>query len=447
MHRGAPPAQTVSAPGLADGGLGPGYPADPMAAASGRRFSSLLGAVMLAAVSGCGTAPSGPPTDVPGVKLQSELALVAEGPCSRLSVQAVGDRRLLVYGDTGYDLRGWLPGDELAAAQSFVEIRGDVALRNQSLLRGLPRNAGGYVPGDLTLGGSFDRRAWLLVGTTRYAEFAAGALFERTVVGYAYHAAQGWRRVDTEPVELPPESSGLPELERQTMCGQPSLRFVPLASATTAAGGVLVAGRCDDERPVNYPDTTVLVAHGRPRAATWHIERAPDTDVLDGIINLDLYAASDDEAYLVVFEPFKSVEERKGYLARYDGRRWRSLDAPHGGLMSVAGTGDGTLWLASGRHVYRRPPAGTIEPVPLPLVRHARSRAKRPGVTHHVHAVEAFPNGEVWVEASYRVGVREEGADDLVPVWASALYSNRPLRLPLYCDAREPADGALVEVQ
>ena len=31
-----------------------------------------------------------------------DLALFAEGPCSKLAVQPVGDRRFLVYGDSGY---------------------------------------------------------------------------------------------------------------------------------------------------------------------------------------------------------------------------------------------------------------------------------------------------------------------------------------------------------
>ena len=133
------------------------------------------GAQLLAAVSlvtmlcACGGAPAERSRDPVRVQIRSDFTVVAEGPCSKLSVQAVGDRRLLVYGDTGYDLRGWLPGDELAAAQSFVELHGDQAMRNHSLLRGLSADAGGYVHGDLTFGGTFERQAWLLVGTTRYA--------------------------------------------------------------------------------------------------------------------------------------------------------------------------------------------------------------------------------------------------------------------------------------
>jgi hypothetical protein len=373
--------------------------------------------------------------------------VVAEGPCSRLDVQAIGDRRLLVYGETGYDLRGWLPGDELAAAQSFVELRGDRAMRNHSLLRGLPVDEGGYVQGDLSFGGSFERRAWLLVGTTRYAEFARGALFDRQVVGYEYRRPSGWHRVDAEPVELPPEASGLPEIDRATACGKPSLRFIPLASATTPTGGVLVAGRCDDAEPVNYRDTTVVVAHGRPRTSSWELLPAPHTDVLDAIVGLDLYAPADDDAYLVVYEPFRPVGERSAYLARFDGTRWRTLDAPPVGLMSVAGTGDGGLWLAGGRELIRREPDGAYRTVPLAPLRYARSRAQKPGPTHHVHSVRAFSNGEVWVAASYRVGRRHPESSDLVPVWASALWSNRPSSHPLFCDAREPADAALSEVE
>ncbi|MBW2454845.1 MAG: hypothetical protein JRI68_10055 [Deltaproteobacteria bacterium] len=397
-----------------------------------------LAAALLGACGGAGKTPGPrPPTTV------SAFTLFAEGPCPKLSVQASGERRFIVYGDTGYDLHAWLPGEPIAAAQAIAELTGDQVFRNPVLHAGLPQNAGGYIYGGLELGGTGRTAPQLLLITTRYSTGGQGALFQRRYHRYALSRGEGWqgKAADTSGA-LPVLASDLPALPRTTMCPQPGLTFVPLASTTTEAGGVFVAGRCDDDRAPNYVDTTVLVAHLRPAAKSWQVETIPDADALDGIVNLDLAARSDDRAYLVAYEPFTKRQERQSFFAHYDGSRWREVPLPiDDGLMSVAAGADGTVWLAGGRALYRRDPAGEIEPVALPPLRFARG----PTDELHIHRVRAFDPGELWVEASYRVEL--PAGSESKRGWASALYATRAPRQPLYCDAAEPAEGALYEVE
>lgn len=395
----------------------------------------------LSLLAGCGGAPPSAPTAAALVP-RSSFAVFAEGPCPKLSLQAVGDRRLLVYGDTGYDLQAWLPGDELAAAQSIVELRGGRAFRNPVLLAGLPSDERGYVPGDLVIGGAHDRAAWLLRITSRYNPTGRGALFARDAEGYVMRE-RGWSRAaEGHPVELPAAAGKLPPLPRDAMCANPDLSFVPLASTSTPAGGVMVAGRCADRGPTNLRDPTVLVAHGLPGATAWSVKKMPGADWLDGIINLDVHARSDTDAVLVAYEPFLPPKLRHRFAARYDGSTWSEMSLGiHDGLMSVTGTPDGALWFAGGRALYRVEASGEARAVALPPLRFARGGA----ADVHVHTVRSF-GAEVWVEASYRVMVTAGGKEE--PAWASALFANvEPPAHALYCDARERAPLALYEVE
>jgi hypothetical protein len=374
----------------------------------------------------------------------SSFAVAVEGPCSKLSMQAVGERRFLVYGETGYDLRGWLPGDSLAAAQSLAELRDGRLSRNRALLEGLPTNAGGYVPADLALGGSFERGVWLLAITAHYAPFERGVLFEREVEGFELRA-HGWERASGAlPVDMPPEASRLPALAADSVCGKPGLSFIALASAVTRAGGVLVAGQCDERKPTRTRQGGLLVAHGRPNASEWALAELPRTDELDGIVNLDLYARSDDDAVLVAYEPFRQLHERRHYLARYDGSSWRAEEPEvDDGLMSVDGADDGSLWAAGSRALYFARKQGVFEKIALPPLRFATAKP----ADLHVHTVHVLAPDEIWVEASYRVALPAPDGRGTAPAWAGALFGTRKLSHTVVCDAREPAESALFEVE
>jgi hypothetical protein len=391
--------------------------------------------ILLCALPGC---PGNVTTDARWPAAGAPLQVFAEGPCPELSIHAVGERRFVVYGETGYDLRGWLPGDAVAAAQSLVEVKDGCAYFNAAFLAGLPTDARGYVPGAIEIGGDFETGVWLLHTTTRYAAGGTGALFEREAEGFLF-AGEGWRPSD-EPVALPLGARQLPELP-QDACAGDALTFVPLAWRATPAGGIVVAGRCDDDKPANPHDPVIVVLHGRPGASAWRVERLEETDPLDGIINLELAARGDDDVYLVAYEPFRPLEQRQSFVAHYDGSRWRALDwALEGGTMGIALDNDGGVYLAASRALLRRDRDGDIAPLPLPPLRFADVARDE----LHVHTVRAI-GGELWVEAGYRVNVPAEGGRERT-IWASALYASGTPAGHYYCDAREPAEEAFYEV-
>jgi hypothetical protein len=361
--------------------------------------------------------------------------VAAEGTCARLSVAALGTRRVLVYGDTGYDLAGWLPDDEVPAAQSLAVFGVRGAGRDERLLEGLPRDDRGYVPGSLEVGGSDDANGWLLRVTTRYAPGGVGALFARTSQGYRL-GPRGWSRVEGSPVERPRSVAGLPDLPTSA-CGD-GATFVPLASATTR-GGVMVAGRCDDARIPNPPAATLLVAHGRPSAISWEMRRVPGTENLDGIVNVAIDARTDGDAALVAWEPFVPLEKRRSFAARWDGSAWGAvtLGVP-GGYLDVAHEAPGALLVVNGRGAYRVDAAGRVTRLALPAPASARGAAS----DVYVRAAHVFDR-EVWIETSYRVWP----ARDRPAVWASALLTNAAIPRPIHCDASEPADRALAETE
>lgn len=415
-------------------------PSPKRAATQPSRAALVLG---LAACSGA--ASVGSPSARPAPRLREELAVAAEGPCARLSVQAVGARRFLVYGDTGYDLHAWLPNEAVAAAQSIVELRPGGAARDPRLLAGLPTDGRGYVPGELSLGGE-EGAAWLERVTTRYQAGGKGALFEREADGFRL-GAHGWERAGGVVVSRPAAASGLPALPADACAGARAsegpprdLRFVPLAAIATPSGGVVVAGRCADDGPRNLVEPVVRVLHGRAGGRAWSVASAPLAPELDGIVNASLAARSDDDVALTLWEPFDPPRHRRPYLARWDGRAWsRVAVAIEDGLMSAAWAPDGGLYLAAGRALYRRAPGGAIARVPLPPPRFAKGSAD----DVHVHDVRAWGE-ELWVESSYRV---ELGEKDQGPAWASVVHTNVALPRVVYCDAREPADRAVWEVE
>jgi len=336
----------------------------------------------------------------------------------------------LVYGDHGRVLAGWLPGDRVAAAETLVELRGGRAFRRPSLVRGLPTDARGYVRGELRLGGSADD-PWLVRTEVRYSLVKRGPLFEREPSGYRFDA--GWRST-SEPVTMPVAARRLPELSEQDTCGE-GLHFVPLTWAATPRGGLVVAGRCDDERAANYPVTTLMVAYGAPHGVRWNIEHVPFSERLNGIVNLSVSAPRDDEILLSAYEPFKEPEERIAFLARFDGTTWSDVELKlQDGIMSVAADGQGTVWLAAGRALYRMDGA-KLARVPLPSP-HFVER----GGPVQVRSVR-YLDGELWVEGAYLVRRSGERGTQ----WASVLYSTRRPDVPLHCDAREPAESALSE--
>ena len=393
------------------------------------------------ALAGCGGPVASATPSRAELALSGALRTVAEGPCAKLSVAAVGERRFMIYGDTGYELADWAAGERLPAAQSLIEITAQGPARNHAMLEALPRDGRGYLPAAIELGIDSTGTPWLASIETRYAPRGTGALFQRASTAYSLREG-GWRPQPSEaPLDL--GKGALPDVSAKDACEDEALRFVPLTHSFALDGSLLIAGRCQDESHVNYADTTLVVAHAPKGAREWSYARVPKTGRLDGIVNVALHTVRGDEAWLTAFEPYAPANGRFGYLAHFDGSQWREVETGiDDGLMSVSAAPDGTLYLAGGRALYRRAVNGQTVRVELPPLRFTRGSPEM-----HVRHVRVFPAGDIWVEAGYRVRRATGEGGEASDVWASALFSNRVLPLPIYCDAREEAARAMVEIE
>lgn len=409
-------------------------------AVSDRIVVGVVAALGVALLSGCGGAPSSP-----GTPSSSNLALavVAEGPCARLSMEPVGKARYLVYGDTGYELGDWQAGEQLAAAQTVAELTAEGWVRDPHFVEGLPLDARGYVPGSLTLGVDSRRKPWLHRTSTRYAARGTGSLLERDID--AFRASErGWiASDDATRFDMGLAAREVPEVPTREACDDERLHFVPLSSSLAADGTVFVAGRCQDGGRIAYAETALVVAHLPPDAKTWTWNRLPHSTRLDGIVNVDVFGRSRAEAWFVAFEPFGAIDGRQSYLMKWDGRAWteENVDVDEG-LMSIAGDAEGRLYLAGGRALYRRETDGRIGKLTLPPLRFTASQPEL-----HVHHVTVDATDALWVEASYRVRIPTDERGTKSDVWASALFSNARVSGSLYCDAAELAERALAEVE
>jgi hypothetical protein len=385
-------------------------------------------------VAGCSASP--PPST--STAASGPLAIVAEGPCARLSLQAIGDRRFVVFGDTGYDLELWTAGEEVAAAQAIAELADGTAYLDDRWTAGLDVDGRGYLRATVQLGGSSERAGWLRLTHTRYAPHGTGKLFVRESTAYA-RAADHWEPLaDVSGVGLPPAAQSLPPPPFESACGA-GLRFLPLAHTLSPAGGLLVAGRCQGESITPTSDTTLFVAHGRPGEKAWTVERTTPRARLEGHVNATLFARGDDDVYLAAYEPFEPVNGRQAFLAHWDGARWAEIDAGvEAGIMSIAGTRDGKLYLATGEGVYERDTTGKTKRLAFPAPTFVRA-----GAEPHFHTVQVAGD-ELWAEASLKVSRRAAEGQATEEVWASVLYG--PGRYGHYhCDAKERAEGAFVQ--
>jgi hypothetical protein len=366
----------------------------------------------------------------------STWGVAAEGLCPKLAIMETAGKTVLVFGETGYTPHDWAAGETLAAAQSIAEVRGGSFYLDPALLRGLPRDASGWVTGDLTLGGA--SRAWLVRASTRYALRAAGALFEREERAYAWTGA-GWQPAPTDGDGLRRVPGGLEEPPSAIACAAhgEGLSFVRLASYALPSGELFVAGRCRDAGPVNRRDAALVVV-SRPAGedGRWRAEDAPGATVLDAIVDATLFAFDANDAYLAAFEPFKATAERRPYLAHWDGRAWRTVSTPaKSGITALAGARDGTLYVAAGRDLHVRDARlawSTVELPPLAFTEPARPASLR------ITGVRVGAGGEIWVEGGFLV--RGGGQE---PARASVVFRSPAPPTTIGCDASHPASEAL----
>lgn len=221
------------------------------------------------------------------------------------------------------------------------------------------------------------------------------------------------------------------------------LVFVPIASATTPSGGLLVGGRCDDDWPANLKRPALLVAHGLPGVSSWIVKPVPGTELLDGIVNVALFARSDTDAALVAYEPFKPPAERRAFVAHHDGKGWRESSSRFHDRPDERGRDAGRRAVVRcrarrvPRGCGRRRGEGGAAEAPV------RVGKDRCIFTYTRSAPSAARCGSRPATALTSTGPMGRGASPC----GGALFANVPGPRPVDRDAREPAAGAVYEVE
>ncbi|MBX3191776.1 MAG: hypothetical protein KF819_32600 [Labilithrix sp.] len=389
----------------------------------------------LAGCGGCGPRRSGP--NAPSTKPSGALSVAIEGPCPKLRVWDAGRDLAIVWGT--YGLEGATPIEArttLATGQAFGFVRKGKVELVPALLAGLPRNAQGYVPADIELGGRFPEAAWLSRVDTRLARVDRGALFERQ---RSYLVWEGNRWTES-PTGSDVVLSGLrtPPFLEGAMCTRlgEGVRFARHATERLPSGEVITAGRCEDE--MQRAKSGVIVAALASARGEWRVAEMPPSPMFEEIVNVDLVYAKKNEAYLYAYMPYDE-SPRPAYVMRYDGARWSPVALPFDGpVVSMARADDGRLWaVARFREVYTRLPPGDWTRVTLPPARFA-DRAPP-----DLRVIEIQTTGrDAWIHAAYPIVIRAGDADPK-PSRSHVLYTTRAWGDPLFCDAASPAAHAV----
>lgn len=364
----------------------------------------------------------------------SELRVAVEGTCPKLAAYPVGPEVVLAYGTYGLE-DALLTKDrpEARAAQGLAHVRGDRLAFDPALLAGLPLGPGGYVRGDLEVGGRRPRDAWLVRVDTDLAPAQRGALFERRRVYYARDGAR-WTE-DPKAVDRARPGARPPPLAEASLCeAAPGTRFARHATARIDSGDTVVAGRCEDE--LGRAQGGVFVATYRAGDRDWAVAEAPPSALWQGIVNLDVVFSTERQAYLYAYAPYdESASET--YVAAWDGAAWRRLAVPfEGPIVSLSLAADGALWaVARFAEVHRRPARGAWARVPLPSPRWA---SPAPAA---LRVLEVQTTGsDAWVHAAYPIAApeREDGS-----ARGHVLFTTRVWGSPWFCDRKRPAASAL----
>lgn len=394
-----------------------------------------LAALLSASAPACTRSAATSPTRPAGA---TALTIAIEGPCPKLRIWDAGTELALIWGT--YGLEGATPIEartSLGTEQAFGFVRGGRIELAPALLAGLPRNARGYVPADIELGGRFPQAAWLSRVDTRLAKINKGALFERSR-GYLVWEQGRWTE---SPNGTDVVLSGLrtPPFIEGSICTRlgEDVHFARHATERLPSGETITAGRCEDDLQRSKGGVIVASLANGERGA-WTIAYMPASPMFDEIVNVDLVYAGPRDAWLYAYMPYDETP-RPPYVMHFDGQNWEPVTFPFDGpVVSMAHTEDGTLWaIARFRELYARSPAGAWTRVPLPGAKFADRTPP------DLRVIEVQATGrDVWVHAAYPIVVRTPGSDPR-PSRSHILYTTRRWEKPLFCDAASPAATAV----
>ncbi len=353
------------------------------------------------------------------------LAPFVEGLCPKLEVYSAGSKTFLAYGSYGLDAKAGGAG-ALGAAPAVAGLTPGGPIFDPAFVAGLPARPGGWIAGDVELGGRWPDALWLALVETERGKGNSGALFERRRGYFSWEGAwqPGARAHRDATVGM-----ALPELPEGELC-KDGLRFANYATARMPAGDTIVAGRCEDA--LGRAPGGIQLASYAAGAARWKLDDAPPNELLAELVNVALVYRGRNEAYLYAYPPYETGEA-PAYLVRFDGQAWRQVPLPfEGPLVAMAAGDDGALWAITGWRTLRRFAGGRWQRVPLAAPRFVSPPPEKLRLLD-VQAVA----GAVWVHAAYAASL------DGAAARGHALYTTRPLSEPLHCDRRRPPNVAL----
>jgi hypothetical protein len=369
------------------------------------------------------------PATVPAARSGSELSLFVEGLCPKLEIYHAGDRTMLVYGSYGLDERddATAGGAALGARQAFAVLSGTTPIVDVGLFEGLPRIAGGWIGGDIEMGGRWPDAFWVALVEAARRKGGGGALFERR---RSYYSWEGTWQLGARARQRATLGTALPDLPENEICKE-GLRFANYATARSPSGDTIVAGRCEDSLG-RSPDG-IEIASYLAGSSRWRIESAPPSELFADIVNMALVIRSRSEAYLYAYPPYVS-DRAAAYLVRFDGTRYKQVPLPfEGPLVALTAADDGALWAITGWRTLRRFSNGVWQRVSLPPPRFVDPVPDRIRLLD-VQSVA----GAVWVHAAYPALLEGKAAR------GHLLYTTREVASPLHCDRRRAPHAALL---
>jgi hypothetical protein len=385
----------------------------------------LLTIVAIGALQAACAAPavSAPPAAQP-------FQVVVEGVCPKLDVFSVGAEVALVHGT--YGLRDAPTPGAVTPRQAVSLVYPDGARPAPALLAALPRDDAGYVQGDLSIHG--DAEHGLSILRTRYRPPASP--------GAWLAPEHDWWPLASGPGDAR-AASDTPEARTSAMAPIPSPcaqgKQIAVLSPAQRGRSHWVVGRCEGSAP-DAATSGVYVGHWQAELAHWRLRQAPESAILQGIVNVGIAVEDTERAYVFAYHPYATAESAEPYLLMDgpDGLRRTSVPL-RGEIVSMAVAPDGSAWVITNfRSLFRSCVGcpGGWEQLRLPMPPAASSVRGAELRMLDVRALSSPPS--VWVHAAVPRAVDDPGGGRI-----HALYSTLPWQQPMSCELGASPQDAL----